>query len=288
METLLDGDAPRRLRLPPMNSNGSSKWDKPRLDVPTEYDDLKGTLFKVQHLCEAIEQGRSIGRFSALKFAANPIADAERSVCVKLDPHVRRMYFAWKYTVYNPRHGLEQGPNAEEYRGDVFKLPNMNWRDNVAPVPTGLEARAKFISLAEAVDVVFGYRGATLEHAMWIKKHKPRIMLLVVIVRKILFLERHRRLDQAPKMPGLKREEAADVQTIRRVVAQANANLSRELTNYLEAVHKDPAEAGETIHLGDLLQRVNELNGSLTFLQDHAKQLENKCMKDYHFTNTKE
>ncbi|KAL4949615.1 hypothetical protein BDW69DRAFT_173964 [Aspergillus filifer] len=286
IEPLPDFNAPSKLQLqksPINDKDTSSPSTKPRFDVPTELDDIKETLFKLRHLCDVIELGRSIGRFSSLRFAARPGLNAERSVLAQTDQFARKIYLRWKYTVYNPRNGFGVGPNGEGYKGDVFNLPRMNWRDNVAPVPTGPNIRAKFAHLAEAVDVVFGYRGATLENAMWLKTHNTGTFVLAGIVRKILFLERHRRLNQAPVMPGLDRDEAADVQTIRRVVAQANANMSRELTNYLQALHRDPEEAGETAYLEDLLRRVNEVNKCLTFLKDHATQLENKCMQDYHF-----
>ncbi|KAL4964891.1 uncharacterized protein BDV14DRAFT_63973 [Aspergillus stella-maris] len=289
---LVDPKPPTDLKLPKrkLNEDVTLSWDiKPHLDVPTELDDIKATLLKLRRLREIIEHGKSIGWFTALRFAATPGLNAEQSVIDKLHPPPRRWYFAWKYKVYNPRHGF--GPNGEGHdHGKKIILPAMNWRDNVAPVPSDPDSRSKFAGLAEAVDVVYGHSGATLENAMWLRAHDLRIFHLIVAVKKILYLERYRRLDQAPAMPGLNREEAADVQTIRRVVAQTNANVNRELMKYLQwvykdprEVYKDPQEEDETVDLGDLLKWVNEVNECLTVLKDHSTRLENKCMKDYHF-----
>ncbi|KAL4933081.1 uncharacterized protein BDV17DRAFT_146820 [Aspergillus undulatus] len=265
----------------PSDSGHVSRWNKDRVQVPHALDDFETTLHSVEMFCQVIESGKSVARCSALKFAANPALDVEQTVVKKLDPYVRKMYIAWKETVYNPRHGIEQDSEHKK-----FVLPKLNWRKCVEPVSDEARVRSKFFSLAEAVDVVFGHRGATLENAMWLQIKKSRIMLLVLIVRKILMLEKSRRLNQAPKMPGLSLTQAADLQTIRRVVAQADENLNREMTRFLKNASTEglPGDVHSKRELGEFLKKVNRLNESLDFLRGHAQYLESRCLKTYRFT----
>ncbi|RAK71408.1 uncharacterized protein BO72DRAFT_392096 [Aspergillus fijiensis CBS 313.89] len=186
------------------------------LPIPTTTDDLEETLKKLQDLAEVVTQGNSLALFTGLKLVALPTRDPETLAKEQMSPNEILLYEAWK--------ARKADPNVE---GSL--LPSFDWIANVAPVPQGAHSLKKLTKRAAAMDVVFDHQGATPENAAWLTSRMPATLPLVKAVARISHCKQSLEQQSQAHFRGLSDMEAAEVETIRKIVAVAEANTNREL-----------------------------------------------------------
>ncbi|KKK24462.1 hypothetical protein ARAM_005532 [Aspergillus rambellii] len=193
------------------------------LDAPGGDDDLETTARKLQRLAEVVEQGNSLALWTGLKLART------REIIPKdqMTASEWMIYERWKKGMFN----AASPDSARGVQGDeqTFNLPEFDWDKNRAPVPQGQQSMKKFTQRATAMDIVFGYQGATPEHASWLTLSMPEMLPLIKVVAKINNIERNSRSHGHPHLESLSDMEVAEVQTARKIVATAERNRNREL-----------------------------------------------------------
>ncbi|PWY91376.1 hypothetical protein BO94DRAFT_533510 [Aspergillus sclerotioniger CBS 115572] len=206
------------------------------LPVPTETDDLEATYMKLEELARVVKQGNSLALFTGLKLATQKTRDPETVAKAHLSPQELQMYQAWK-EMRAIQETLEDGGKIK-YDQDsqlVMRLPEFDWEENVAPVPQGAQSLKKFTQRAEAMDIIFDHQGATPEHASWLTSNMAIVLPLVKAVTKVSNIGKHmENMNNDRHTRGLTDMEAAEVETVRKLVAIAGKNTNREM----EKIHR--------------------------------------------------
>ncbi|PYH78099.1 hypothetical protein BO82DRAFT_357691 [Aspergillus uvarum CBS 121591] len=184
--------------------------------VPAATDDLKETLKKLQDLAEVATQGNSLALFTGLELVAPPTRDLEKLAKEQMSPREVLLYETWK--------ARKPDPNVE---GSL--LPSFEWDANVAPVRQGAHSLKKLTKRAAAMGVVFDHQGATPENAAWLTFHIPKTSPRVKAVSRILYCKQSLEQQSRAHSRGLAGMEAAELETIRKIVAVAEVNTNREL-----------------------------------------------------------
>ncbi|RAL02060.1 uncharacterized protein BO80DRAFT_423974 [Aspergillus ibericus CBS 121593] len=217
------------------------------LPVPTDTDDLETTCTKLEELAKVVEQGNSLALFTGLKLATQRTRDPESVAKAQLTPDELMMYESWKAMRMRQTtrqsdgdgngngNGIHDDDNNQNGQSEIMQLPDFNWAENVAPVPQGAQSLKKFTRRAEAMDVVFGHEGATPENASWLTSNMIFMLPLVKAVTKVCNIGKHLENTSGDRhMRGLTDMEAAEVETVRRLVAIAGKNRTREM----EKIHR--------------------------------------------------
>ncbi|PYI05317.1 hypothetical protein BO78DRAFT_371390 [Aspergillus sclerotiicarbonarius CBS 121057] len=202
------------------------------LPVPTETDDLEATFTKLEELAKVVKQGNSLALFTGLKLATQKARDPESVAKAQLTPHELMMYEAWKNmrTIQDTRQDDGGDCKHDQDSRPVMNLPDFNWEENVAPVPQGAQSLKKFTRRAEAMDVVFGHQGATPENASWLTSNMISILPLIKAVTKVCNIGKHLENSNSDRHTrDLTEMEAAEVETVRKLVAIAGKNRNREM-----------------------------------------------------------
>ncbi|PYI20690.1 hypothetical protein BO86DRAFT_389303 [Aspergillus japonicus CBS 114.51] len=186
------------------------------LPVPVATDNLEETLKKLQDLTEVATQGNSLALFTGLELVALPTRDPEKLAKEQMSPKEVLLYEAWK--------ARKPNPNVEE-----SLLLSFDWTANVAPVPQGAHSLKKLTKRAAAMDVIFDHHDATPENAAWLTSRMPQTLPLVKAVAKVSNCKQSLEQQRQAHFRGLTDMEAAEVETIRKIVAVAEVNTNREL-----------------------------------------------------------
>ncbi|KAF7588359.1 hypothetical protein BBP40_005788 [Aspergillus hancockii] len=197
------------------------------LPVPTDTDDLETTSRKMQELAKIVEEGNSLALWTGLKLAPK-IAPRDPEILAKaqLTESELELYERWK--------GLQNSNNDKDENNDhsedqeTLKIPEFNWAENKALVPTGAQSVRRFTQRAAAMDVVWGHHGATAEHASWLTFNMAHMLPLIKAITKISNIQKHIQ-DQDPLAGKLTEGQAAEIETVRKVVAIAEGNRNREM-----------------------------------------------------------
>ncbi|RAL14282.1 uncharacterized protein BO97DRAFT_404262 [Aspergillus homomorphus CBS 101889] len=186
------------------------------LPVPTATDDLEATMKKMEDLAQIVAQGNSLALFTGLALASQTTRDTESLAKEQLSPEETALYEAWQARKADPN--LAGSP-----------LPSFDWNANVAPIPEGAQSLKNFTKRAAAMDVIFEHQGATPENASWLTTHMPEVLPLVKAVTKIANVKQSLAAQNQAQYRGLTDMEAAEVETVRKIVAIAETNTNREL-----------------------------------------------------------
>ncbi|PLB53765.1 hypothetical protein P170DRAFT_451772 [Aspergillus steynii IBT 23096] len=190
------------------------------LPVPEDIDDLEMTSRKMQDLAREVSEGNSLALYTGLKVASQNPRSLDSIAKANLTPYELQQYEHWRKSRDSHDNGC--------YKNDTMKLPDINWEENVAPVPNGAQSLKKFRQRAEAMDRIWGYQGATPEHASWLTYHLTSMLPLVKAVTKISNLERNTQTNKSYARE-LTDMEVAELETVRKVVIVAERNRSREM-----------------------------------------------------------
>ncbi|KAK1144487.1 hypothetical protein N8T08_005360 [Aspergillus melleus] len=215
---------PFRSALRPTDSNGLLNLcqNYRLLPVPEDKDDLEATARKMEDLAKEVDNGNSLALYTGLKVASQRLRNPESIAKAHLAPHERWLYDSW-------RKSKDSRDNTE----NVMRLPDFNWDKWVAPLPNGAQSLNRFRQRAEAMDRIWGHRGATPENASWLTFHLPSMLPLVKAVTKVSNLQTNNqpreRCGSVPR--GLTDMEVAELETARKVVAVAERNRCREMEN---------------------------------------------------------
>jgi hypothetical protein len=197
------------------------------LPVPTDTDDLETTSRKMQDLAKIVEEGNSLALWTGLKLSPkiNP-RDPEILAKAQLTEAELELYERWK-GMHDSRND-EDGNNDQTDNHETLEIPEFNWDENKAPVPTGAQSARKFTQRAAAMDVVWGHHGATAEHASWLTFNMASMLPLIKALTKISNIQKHIQ-DNDPLAGKLTEGQAAEIETVRRVMAIAEGNRNREM-----------------------------------------------------------
>ncbi|OOF92788.1 hypothetical protein ASPCADRAFT_210054 [Aspergillus carbonarius ITEM 5010] len=141
------------------------------------------------------------------------------------------MYEAWK-KMRAMQDTLEGDGEIQHVQDNqrVMRLPEFDWDENVAPVPQGAQSLKKFTQRAEAMDIIFDHQGATPENASWLTANMVFALPLVKAVTKVTNIGKHmENMNNDRHTRGLTDMEAAEVDTVRKLVAIADKNTNREM-----------------------------------------------------------
>ncbi|PLN83317.1 hypothetical protein BDW42DRAFT_67560 [Aspergillus taichungensis] len=190
------------------------------ISVPDDGEDLETTAQKMEGLAKVVRDGNSLALYTGLKMAPPQPQSPEELAVATMTPQEQMMYNAWKANRKSDQSSRDpstpQVPQA------------FDWDANVAPVPTGAHSRKKFAQRAAAMDLVWGHKGATPEHAAWLTFHMPGGLPLVKAVAKIANITKHME-EHDPQSRRLGDKEAVELETIRQIITVAERNRSREL-----------------------------------------------------------
>ena len=197
------------------------------LPVPMDTDDLETTSRKMQDLARVVEQGNSLALWTGLKLAShNKRRDLESSARSQMTESEWELYERWKGMQDTCNDGDEHNNLNEQQK--PMDVPEFDWNENKAPVPTGAHSVRKFTQRAAAMDMVWGHEGATPEHASWLTFNMPVMLPLIKAITKVSNIQKH--IQNADPLAGkLTDMEAAEIETVRRVVEVAEGNRLREL-----------------------------------------------------------
>lgn len=174
--------------------------------VPNPTDDLETTASKLEALADVVKQGSSLALYTGLKLSSPKPRDAEAIAVSQMPPIELESYSNWK--------------------SKTTSVPSFDWENNKSSVPTGAQSQKKFSRRAAAMDVVWGYKGATPEHASWLTSNMVAILPLVKAVGRVLIAQEHYRDDPMMKLGPM---EAAEIETAKAIVYIAERNKEREL-----------------------------------------------------------
>ncbi|RHZ60801.1 uncharacterized protein CDV56_105819 [Aspergillus thermomutatus] len=200
------------------------------LPVPSVDDDLETTAKKMGALAKVVSDGNSLALFTGLQLASQHLRDPESIAVSQMTPDERMQYEAWQ-RARKGRTRKNTGVQAsEETSNRGQKIPHdFDWVQNVAPVPDGAQSLKKFTQRAAAMDIIWDHQGATPENASWLTFNQPAILPLVKAVCRVRTAEKHRQNNRDPSIRGLTDMEAAEVETVRKIVSLAERNRTREL-----------------------------------------------------------
>ncbi|KAB8221852.1 hypothetical protein BDV33DRAFT_229942 [Aspergillus novoparasiticus] len=197
------------------------------LPVPTDTDDLETTLRKMQDLARVVERGNSLALWTGLKLASHSKRrDLESSARAQMTESEWELYERWKGMQDTRNDGDEHNNQTEQQK--PLNIPEFNWDENKAPVPTGANSVRKFTQRAAVMDMIWGHQGATPEHASWLTFNMPVMLPLIKAITKVSNIQKHIQ-DTDPLAGKLTDMEAAEIETVRRIVAIAEGNRLREL-----------------------------------------------------------
>ncbi|KAE8354804.1 hypothetical protein BDV28DRAFT_130175 [Aspergillus coremiiformis] len=197
------------------------------LPVPADTDDLETTSRKMQDLAKIVEEGNSLALWTGLKLASkNNFRDPEILAKAQMTTSELELYERWE-RLQNIRNDVDDSHNHTDNSKPLI-IPEFNWNENTAPVPTGALSVRKFTQRAAAMDIVWGHQGATPEHASWLTFNMPSMLPLIKAINKISNIQKHIQ-DTDPLAGRLTDMEVAEIETVRRVVAVAEGNRIREL-----------------------------------------------------------
>ncbi|RLL95643.1 hypothetical protein CFD26_105823 [Aspergillus turcosus] len=201
------------------------------LPVPSVNDDLETTAKKMRALAKVVSDGNSLALFTGLQMASEHSRDPESIAVSQMTPDERFMYEAWQEARKHRKRKNPDDQDSEETsnRGRMVPAVDIDWVKNVAPVPDGAQSLKKFTERAAAMDIVWDHQGATPENAAWLTFNLPAILPLVKAVCRVRTAEKHRQNNRDPSMRGLTDMEAAEVETVRKIVSLAERNRTREL-----------------------------------------------------------
>ncbi|RHZ63946.1 hypothetical protein CDV55_104363 [Aspergillus turcosus] len=201
------------------------------LPVPSVNDDLETTAKKMRALAKVVSDGNSLALFTGLQMASEHSRDPESIAVSQMTPDERFMYEAWQEARKHRKRKNPDDQDSEETSNRGRKVPavDIDWVKNVAPVPDGAQSLKKFTERAAAMDIVWDHQGATPENAAWLTFNLPAILPLVKAVCRVRTAEKHRQNNRDPSMRGLTDMEAAEVETVRKIVSLAERNRTREL-----------------------------------------------------------
>jgi hypothetical protein len=200
------------------------------LPVPSVNDDLETTAKKMRALAQVVSDGNSLALFTGLQMASQHSRDPESIAVSQMTPDERWMYEAWQKSRKRRKRKNPDDQDSEEAptRGRVPAV-DFDWVKNVAPVPDGAQSLKKFTERAAAMDIVWDHQGATPENAAWLTFNLPAALPLVKAVSRVRNAEKHRQNSRDSSMRGLTDMEAAEVETVRKIVSLAERNRTREL-----------------------------------------------------------
>lgn len=201
------------------------------LPVPSVNDDLETTAKKMKALARVVSDGNSLALFTGLQVASQHLSDPESIAVSQMTPDERVQYEAWQRSRKNGPMKNPGDQDSEETSSRGEKVPGVgfDWVKNVAPVPNGAQSLKKFTERAAAMDIIWDHQGATLENAAWLTFNQPAILPLIKAVCRVRTAERHRKNNREPSLRGLTDMEAAEVETVRKIVSLAERNRTREL-----------------------------------------------------------
>ncbi|RJE22675.1 hypothetical protein PHISCL_04978 [Aspergillus sclerotialis] len=180
--------------------------------VPSTADDLETTAQKLEALANVVKEGNSLALYTGLKLSSPKPRDAESIALSQMTPSELESYTDWK-TRTTP-------------------VPPFDWEHNKTPIPTGAQSEKKFTRRAEAMDVVWGYKGATPEHASWLTFNMPGTLPLVKAVSRVLTAQLHYQNDPLVHLGPM---EVAEIETAKSIVRIAQGNRERELQRIRKA-----------------------------------------------------
>jgi hypothetical protein len=201
------------------------------LPVPSVNDDLETTAKKMKALAKVVSDGNSLALFTGLQMASQHLNDPESIAVSQMTIDERVQYEAWQKARKNgtmKNSGDQDSEEASNRDGNVPAV-GFDWVKNVDPVPDGAQSLKKFTERAAAMDIIWDHQGATPENAAWLTFNQPAILPLVKAVCRVRTAEKHRKNNRDPSMRGLTDMEAAEVETVRKIVSLAERNRTREL-----------------------------------------------------------
>jgi hypothetical protein len=201
------------------------------LPVPSVNDDLETTAKKMKALAKVVSDGNSLALFTGLQVASQHLTDPKSIAVSQMTIDERVQYEAWQRARKNRTRKNPSDQESEETPNCGGKVPavDFDWVENVAPVPDGAQSLKKFSERAAAMDIIWDHHGATPENAAWLTFNLPAILPLVKAVCRVRTAERHHQNNRDPSMRGLTDVEAAEVETVRKIVSLAERNRTREL-----------------------------------------------------------
>lgn len=180
--------------------------------VPSTTDDLETTAQKLEALANVVREGNSLALYTGLKLSSPKPRDAEGIAVSQMTPSELETYTDWK--------------------AKTAPVPPFDWEHNKTAIPTGAQSEKKFTRRAEAMDVVWGYKGATAEHASWLTFNMPGMLPLVKAVSRVLTAQLHYQNDPLVNLGPM---EVAEIETAKSIVRIASANRERELQRIRKA-----------------------------------------------------
>ncbi|KAE8146508.1 hypothetical protein BDV25DRAFT_162325 [Aspergillus avenaceus] len=212
------------------------------LPVPEDTDDLETTARKIEDLAQVVEDGNSLALWTGLKLAS--MRDPETLAEAQMTLSELELYEEWK-RMRNPRiDGVDNDDTASrDTTTTTMKLPEFNWDENKAPVPSGAQSVKKFTQRAAAMDVVWGHQGATAEHAAWLTFNMVHILPLIKAITKLSNIQKHIK-ETDPLAGKLTNTEAAELETARKVIAITEGIKTREMgkiRKQIRSIHESAA-----------------------------------------------
>ncbi|EAW11629.1 uncharacterized protein ACLA_093280 [Aspergillus clavatus NRRL 1] len=201
------------------------------IPVPSVVDDLETTAKKMEALAKVVGDGNSLALWTGLKLASAHPRDPESIAKSQMTPPEIELYEAWqraKSRRAENKLNSEVSQKAPETEEMGCPAP-FDWQKNVHPVPQGAQSLKKFTQRAQAMDIIWEHQGAMPEHASWLTFKCPEALPLVKAVCRVQNAEEHYRNNQDPHTRGLTDMEAAEVETVRKIVSIAERNKTREL-----------------------------------------------------------
>ncbi|KAF2858357.1 hypothetical protein K470DRAFT_272491 [Piedraia hortae CBS 480.64] len=189
-----------------MESSVMSSTHEQILQVPNPGDDMDKTMKIVQALSSVVDEGKSIAAATGYVLATNKPVPPEDAAMSHMTPEQELAYRGWK---------------------SGADLPQIEWTVSRVDVPGGPQSDAHFSKRAAAMRVLFKDQDIDQQNAVWLTFNAPDLLPLVKAVEKILNAER----DSTGGQVGIKSQELADYQTLRKVIGVASSNANKEMAD---------------------------------------------------------
>lgn len=174
-----------------------------RLQLPKPGDDLTTTARKLSTIASVIAAGHSLSLTAGV---ASNIHER------KIEAFAKERMVEAELAQY------------EVWKQKKFKLPEINWVENVAPVSP--ESQKTFTQRAAAIDMIWGQQGTTPENAAWLTTNIPAMLPLVRAATKLLSARTH--LHKHDPLAQLSDPDRVELETLQLIRTVADENVARE------------------------------------------------------------
>lgn len=184
--------------------------------IPTAEDSLDETARKLYSLADAVANGRNLA-LSDKQSSIPARQTAESFAKERMLPQEVEYYEMWK--------------------AGTLVLPHFDWDSNQSPLPPNSEKTFDQRSLA--MNVIWGYRNATPENAVWLTNNLSNLLPLVKAINKLQSAETH--LQKFDPLAKYSDAEVTEMQTLQLISATVDENVAREkerLHRLLESINQ--------------------------------------------------